>query len=129
MEDFFSHGWADLIGRIDGPMKLRLLVQPLLACILAVRAGLRDARENSPPFFWALAFGFGQRRDLLRQGSKDVGTVFVVAVILDLVYQAAVLRAFRPGQAMIVGIVLALVPYLLVRAPVTRVVETMKKQS
>ena len=47
-------------------MHLRLIGQPLVACILAVRAGLRDARENKAPYFWSLAFDPGHRRERLR---------------------------------------------------------------
>jgi hypothetical protein len=41
-------------------------------------------------------------------------------VVLDGVYQLIVLRTLYPGEAMIVGIVLATVPYLLLRAPGAR---------
>ena len=77
MDEFFAHAWEDLVGRVDGPMKLRLIIQPLVAVILAVRAGLRDIHEDRPPLFWALAFHPEQRRDLLRQAWKDAGKVRV----------------------------------------------------
>ena len=129
MHDFFTRVLEDLIGRTEGPMKLRLIIQPLVACILAIRAGLRDARENKPPYFWALAFDPDNRRDLLHQGWKDIGKVFVVGLILDVVYQIIEFRTVYPGEAIIVAILLAVVPYLLVRAPVTRLVGRKKKQS
>src|SRR4051812_14105605 len=47
MDNFFTRVWTDLIGRMEGPMNFRLIIQPLIACILAVRAGLQDARENT----------------------------------------------------------------------------------
>ncbi len=31
-----------------------LFIQPLMATILAVRGGLKDAREGRPPYFWSL---------------------------------------------------------------------------
>ena len=127
MDDFFTRVWTNLVGRIEGPMKFRLILQPLVACSMAIRAGLRDARENKPPFFWALAFNPEHRRDLLRQGWKDIGKVFIATVILDVVYQIAVLRKVYPGEAIIVAVFLALVPYLLVRAPVTRLAAKKKK--
>ena len=102
-------------------MKLRLILQPLMACILAVRAGMRDAREGRPPFFWALAFNPEHRRFLLREGWKDIAKIFIASVILDVVYQLIALRTVYPGEAVIVGILLAMVPYLLVRPVVTRV--------
>ena len=101
-------------------MKVRLILQPVVAFILAVLAGLRDARENKPPFFWALFFNPNHRRELLQEGWKDISKIFIVAIILDVVYQVIVLRTVYPGETIIVAILLALVPYLLVRAPVTR---------
>ena len=87
MDDFFTRVWTDLIGRVEGPMKFRLIVQPLVACFFAVRAGLRDARENKPPFFWSLFFNPNHRRELLQDGWKDISKIFFVAIILDVVYQ------------------------------------------
>jgi hypothetical protein len=49
-----------------------------------------------------------------------VGKVFVLATILDVVYQFWVLRRFYPGESLIVALVLAIVPYLLLRGPVNR---------
>ena len=75
--------WADFVGRMEGPLHFRLIVQPLVACVLAVRAGLRDARQQKPPYLWALAQAPGHRRDLLREAWKDAGTVLVAGVVLD----------------------------------------------
>ena len=128
MDEFFTRAWIHLIGMTEGPMSGRLLIQPLVACILAVRAGLRDSRENKPPFFWAMFFDPWHRRYMLRQGWKDIGKVFVIAVILDIVYQFVAFSARYPGEAIIVAILVAVVPYLLVRASVTRLVGRKKKQ-
>jgi hypothetical protein len=49
--EFFARVWEMLIGRADGPFTLRLILQPAVAAIFAMRAGLRDAREGRPPFF------------------------------------------------------------------------------
>jgi hypothetical protein len=53
MDDLLGRAWADL-GRISGPMWVRLLIQPTVAAILGVRAGLRDARQGRPPYLWAV---------------------------------------------------------------------------
>jgi len=47
--------------------------------------------------------------------------VFVVAVIMDLVYEGVVGRWFYPLETLIVAVVLAIVPYLVVRGPVNRI--------
>ncbi len=87
-----------------------------------VRAGLRDARDHRPPFlFWAIFTNRDARHDLRRQGWKDVGKVFIVAILLDVMYDLIVYRWVYPGQALIVAAVLAFVPYLMIRGPVTRI--------
>ena len=39
---------------------------------------------------------------------------------MDVIYQAIVFDTFHPGEAAIISILLAFVPYLLLRGPVTR---------
>lgn len=120
LKDFLIDAWRMLIGRVQGPMTFRLVMQPLVASFFAIRAGLKDARKNRSPYFWSVWSNPSERRDLLHEGWKDVGKVFVVAVILDVVYQIIELRWVYPGQAVIVATILAIVPYLLVRGPVNR---------
>jgi hypothetical protein len=50
--------------------------------------------------------------------------VFVVACVLDTIYQILVLRGFYPGEMLIVAVVCALVPYFVIRGPVTRTVNS-----
>ena len=120
MDDFITRTFQDLVGRAYGPMNIRLVIQPLVASYLAVRAGLRDARAGNPPYLWALASSPEGRRELLRQGWQDIAKVFVAALVLDLVYQLIALRAIRFGQALPMAILLAVVPYVLLRPLVTR---------
>ena len=120
-QEFFARVWEMLIGRVDGPFTFRLLVQPTVAAIFAIRAGVRDARENRPPYLWSILTNPATRRDLVRQGLADVGKVFIVAVVLDLTYEAIVYHWVYPGQALIVAAVLAFIPYLLICGPANRI--------
>ncbi|MDH4230466.1 MAG: hypothetical protein OEW04_00370 [Nitrospirota bacterium] len=120
MEDIFTRIFENLVERVSGPMKFRLILQPLMAAIFAVRSGLQDAREGRPPYFWSVFTNPDHRRELLQDGWKAVGKVFVIAIILDAVYQYMELRWFYPGEAILVAIILAFVPYLLIRGPVNR---------
>jgi hypothetical protein len=106
--------------RIDGPMSLRLILQPLVALFFALRDGIRDAREGHSPYFWALFTEPGHRREKLASGWKSIGKVFIIAIVLDLVFEYIVFHGFRPIGALIAGVVLALIPYLLLRGPVNR---------
>lgn len=104
-------------------MRIRLVLQPIMAALFAIRAGLRDAREGRRPYLWAVVWATSDkldRREMIRHGWKDVGRVFVLAIGIDLIYQATVLHAFRPGEAVFLGIVLAIVPYLIFRGVVNR---------
>ena len=121
MEEMWIRFREDMQGRVTGPMKFRLLLQPVMASIFAVVAGLKDARTGQPPYFWALFTDKAHRREMLRDGWKSVGKVFVLALVLDVVYQAIVLRFVYPGEVMVVAILLAIVPYLVLRGLVTRV--------
>ncbi|MCJ7681708.1 MAG: hypothetical protein MUP70_13340 [Candidatus Aminicenantes bacterium] len=102
-------------------MKFRLILQPLMAIIFAVRSGLKDAREGKPAYFWALFTQPEYRRELFRDGWKSVGKVFVIAIIIDLAYQLIVLRWFYPFEALLVAAILAFIPYLIIRGLANRI--------
>jgi hypothetical protein len=109
-----------LIGRWDGPLAFRIMIQPAVAAFLAIRAGLRDARTGRPAYGWAVTTDPSQRRDLMREGWKDVWKLFTAAVTIDLIYQLIELRWIYPGQALIVAAVLALPSYFLIRGLANR---------
>lgn len=119
------HMWtrvvSQLLARVSGPLKFRLLMQPAMAAFLAIRSGLADAKAGKPPYFWALCSQPGERANLIKDGWKNVGKVFLLAVVLDVVYQLIVLHFVYPGEAIIVAIILAIVPYLILRGLVMRV--------
>jgi hypothetical protein len=120
MDDILNRVWENLVTRPTGPMSLRLVVQPIVASILAIRSGLKDAWEGRPAFLWAAITNPAHRPELLRSGWKDVGKVFVLASFLDAIYQLIVQRGVYVLELLIVATTLAIVPYCLVRGPVTR---------
>src|SRR5262249_10947572 len=121
LDHLFSREWVDLAGRVGGPLTFRFILQPVVATVLAIRAGRNDAREGRPAYFWALVVDPAHRRYLLQQGWKDAGKVFVLAVVLDVIYQLIVFRWVYPGETLIVATTLAIVPYLVVRGPANRI--------
>jgi len=120
VEEALRRGWEDLIGRPDGPMGFRLILQPAVAIILAIRAGMRDARDGRPPFLWAVLSNQGLRRELIRQGWKDVRNVFIIALVLDSIYQVIVHSSIYALELLVTATILAFVPYVIVRGLVTR---------
>ncbi len=110
-----------LLGRFSGPLNFRLVVMPTVVTILAIRAYLRDVREGKPTFLGAFFKNPTERRRLLRSGLKDFGRIFIIACVLDTIYQIWVLRSFYFGELLVVAVACAIVPYFLVRGPVMRI--------
>ena len=127
--DNLARGVAQLAERVDGPLRFRLVVMPTVVTILAILADRRDAREGRPARLGAFFMDRTERRRLFRSGIKDIGRVFLVAVVLDTTYQLLVLRWLYPGQVLIVAVVCAVVPYVLVRGPITRIVRLLLRGS
>ena len=118
--EMLNRGVEQLLGRASGPLHFRLFVMPTVVTILAIRAGLRDAREGQPSFLWGIITKPAERRKRLLAGWKDITRIFIIAIVLDTAYQLLVLRAFYVVQALIVAVACAIVPYVLFRGPTAR---------
>ena len=127
MDDLFTRMVENLIRRADGPLHLRLIMQPSIAAAMAIRAAIRDAREGKSPFFWAVLLRTGDHRELLRQAWKDLRNVMTVALVLDITYQLIVHRWIYPLELVITVTALAIVPYIIVRGPLNRVLALLRK--
>ncbi|MCU0290432.1 MAG: hypothetical protein MUF10_00360 [Thermoanaerobaculaceae bacterium] len=118
-----------LLARLHGPMSLRFLLQPAVAVFFAIRDGRRDAREGQPPYFWGLFSDKANRQDMLHSGWKSVSKVFLIAIVLDLVFQVIALHAIHPLGALVAGVILAIIPYLLLRGPINRLTRPREKKA
>jgi hypothetical protein len=121
LEEAIRRIWENVIGRPDGPMAFRFLFQPLMAASLAVKAGLDDAREGRPPFLWTVLTDRAQRARLVRDAWKDIARVFALAVVLDAIYQIVTQKWIYPLELLLTATLLAILPYVLIRGPVTRI--------
>jgi hypothetical protein len=120
MEDSWMRLTENMVSRVSGPMHFRLFLQPVMATIFAVMAGLADAKAGKPPYGWTLLTDKQHRADMVKDGWKDVSKVFILAIVLDAVYQYIEQKFVYPGEVVIVAFLLAIVPYLIVRGLVTR---------
>lgn len=127
MDDIFARICNDLIGRAEGPMNFRCIMQPLIAISLAVRAGLRDEREGRPPFLWMLIWMPGERTDLVKRAWRDISRIFIIAIVLDIGYQHFILKEIYFGELILTALLLAVLPYFLVRGPVCRIARMKRK--
>ena len=122
--EYLSALWQEIAARPEGPMAFRFYLQPVMSIVYAIISGLKDAREHKPPYFWALFTDPQHRVELMRDGWKSVRNVFLLAIAMDLIYQIMVLKGLRPVEGLVISVVLAIVPYLLVRGPVNRLART-----
>jgi hypothetical protein len=56
----------------------------------------------------------------LWEGIISTARILILGVVMDTVYQWLVLKTFYPGQAAVIAVLLAFVPYLLLRGPIER---------
>src|ERR1019366_5780485 len=80
MQELLTRTWDMLVGREHGPLAFRLIIQPMAGAFLAIRAGVKDAREGRPPHGWAILTDPVHRRELLRESWHDVARLFIVAL-------------------------------------------------
>lgn len=127
MGEHWIRGIENLLGRLDGPLHFRIILQPLMAVIFALIDGIKDAKSGKQAYFWAIFSNPEERKELMKSGWKSIGKIFILAVILDIIYQLKVFHKIYPGEVLIVAFVLAIVPYLLLRGPVNRLMRLGKK--
>lgn len=126
MEELFTRIYENMIDRVTGPMHFRMFLQPIMASIFAILAGLKDAKEGKPAYLWGIFTQADQRADMLKDGWKGVGKVFVMAAVIDIVYQFIVQRWVYPLEVLITAVLLAIVPYILLRGLVNRIASLKK---
>jgi hypothetical protein len=126
VEELITRLLEHLHGRVGGPMTFRLILQPAMAALFAIRAGVQDGRSGRPAYGWAIVTDPAYRRALLEEGGRAVAKIFVLAIIIDVAYQVTELHWFYPLEALIVAVILAVVPYLLIRGPVGRITRALQ---
>lgn len=127
MEELWQRFVGDMIHRLDGPLHFRFILQPLMAIIFATLDGVKDAKAGKPAYGWAVFTSKEHRKELLKDGWKHFGKIFILAIVLDVIYQLKVHHTVYPGEMLLTALVLAVVPYVLLRGPVNRVVRLLKK--
>jgi hypothetical protein len=121
MDDMVSRFFSELIGREHGPLAFRFILQPVMAAFGAYRAAKKDVELGRAPYFWDISKHHGrERRALLWEGLRSDARVIGLGVVMDVIYQVIVFRAFHPLQTVVIVFVLAFLPFLLLRGPFNR---------
>ena len=121
IQEILTRFWDQLIAQPSGPLAFRFILQPLMATILAILDGSKDARAGRSLYTWTILTDPAHRASYLREGLKRVSRVIIFAFVMDTIYQYLVLRRFYLGEALATVFVLAVLPYVLIRGPVHRI--------
>ena len=127
---FLKHGasfdvqkriWQHVVERPGGPMSFRFILQPVMAFLAALHDGIKDARTGRTPYLLRL---FTRPRHLgenLSEALRATARIILLALGMDAIYQTVVLKTFYPGEMVVVALLLALLPYMLLRGPISRI--------
>ena len=119
--DELNRLWRNIVARPGGPMTFRFILQPVMAIVAALRDGVRDARLDRIPYLSAILFGGGERRGgRLWEGVVSTARILILGVVMDVAYQLAFLDSFYPAESALIAILLAFLPYALMRGPLGR---------
>jgi hypothetical protein len=106
---------ADVIGRLHGPVTVRFYLQPALALLAAWKDGVRDARSGHKAFFWTALWDPSQERGRLREGLRATSHMALIGFVMEGIYQWRVFDQFYPGEAVMMVLLLAIIPYFVFR--------------
>ena len=110
--DVHQRIWRDIFDRPGGPEAFRFILQPAMA---ALHDGVEDARLGRSPYLWTIFTNPAERAGRLHEGLVATARIILLGLGMDAIYQATVLRTFYPGEMALIALLLAFVPYLLLR--------------
>jgi hypothetical protein len=113
--------WRNMIDRTGGPMTFRFFLQPIMATIAAVYDGVKDARAGRPYYLWTILTDPAKRAGRLHEGVISTARVILLGLCMDMIYQFIEFKTFHPAEAVIIALLLAFVPYVLLRGPAARI--------
>lgn len=113
--------WQNMLDRPSGPMTFRFVLQPIMAAIAALYDGIRDAQGGRSHYLWTILTRSEKRMGRLHEGLISTARIILLGLCMDSFYQFIVFDTFHPAEAVVVAILLAFVPYLLLRGTVSRV--------
>jgi hypothetical protein len=120
--DVHERIWRDIAARPGGPMTFRFILQPCMAAIAAFHDGAKDARLGRSPYLWTLLSRSDASTGGLREGLIATARIVLLGFAMDAIYQWRVLGTFYPGEMLLIAILLAFLPYLLLRGAFARLV-------
>jgi hypothetical protein len=118
--EVFGRIWRNMLDRPAGPMTFRFVLQPIMAAIAALYDGIKDARSGRAHYLWTVLTDPSKRIGRLGEGMISTARVILLGLCMDTIYQYLVFETFHPAEAAIASLLLAFVPYVLLRGPISR---------
>ena len=113
--------WEGLVRELtSGQGQFRLVLQPAMALVLGIRAGIADARDGYRPFLRRLLAADEPRGALFKDSVKRALNPLALAFSLDVILQRLTLGYVRPLAAIVVAAVLVWIPFALIRGASNR---------
>jgi hypothetical protein len=113
--------WYQELARASAPMKFRFVLQPLMAVLVAIRDGRKEAQAGRSPYAWAVLREPRGRSERLIHGLNQTARIIVLGLVMDVIYQLIFLKTFYPVEALIIALLLAFVPYVVIRGLAARI--------
>ena len=111
---------TELSQRLNGPFSLRLILQPCMALLFAIRDGRKDAASGASPYLRTLVSQPGERRETLASAWTSLSKVLTIAFVLDCAFQYATSGNISVLEAVLMAFLLCAIPYTLMRGPAAR---------
>ena len=113
--------WQHVIDRSHGPMTFRFFLQPTMAAIAALHDGIKDARAGRAPYLATILHDPAKRVGRINEGLVSISRIILLGFAMDAIYQWRVLDTFFPAEAVVITLILAVIPYVLLRGIVGRI--------
>ncbi len=106
--DLQQRFWRNVYHRTGEEMAFRFFLQPVMAVGFGVYDSVKEARA-------ARQGSGGTSEERLTRGLFSTFRIVLLGIVIDVVYQMRVLKAFYPGEALMVTVPIVLIPYFFVR--------------
>jgi hypothetical protein len=89
--------------------------------VAALRDGISDARTGRAPLLRTILTDLEQRRGRLDEALIATARIILLGLAMDTAYQFIEFDTFHPAETVIIAVLLAFVPYVVLRGLVTRI--------
>jgi hypothetical protein len=110
----------NLTTRPGASLSFRFILQPAIAAMTGIADGLKDARRNRSPFFTAVLTEPAERISRLNEGLNATARILLLGIAVDVIYQRIEFESFYPIESLLIALLLAFVPYCIIRGLVAR---------